>query len=91
MRAVVKLALVGMAMFAVAFAVRRIFLWDVMPVSWTEDSSPTGALIAAYLLLSLENVGVGVAAIALLIGSVALARPRLTKAATLSLDHAVDR
>jgi hypothetical protein len=80
MRAVVKLVLVGMAMFAVAFALRRIFFSDVMPVSWTEDSSPTGALIAAYLLLSLENVGVGVAAIALLIGLVAVAQPPMSKA-----------
>ena len=65
MCAVIKLVLLGLATFAFAFAIRRVFFWDVMPVSWTEDSSATGALVAAYLLLSLENLGVGVAAIAL--------------------------
>jgi hypothetical protein len=84
MRAVVRLALAGAATFALAFALRRAFLWDVMPVSWTEESSPTGALIAAYLLLSLENVGVGVAAIAAVTGLAALARPLMTKAVMLA-------
>ena len=79
MRAVIKLTLVGMATFAVAFAARRVFFWDVMPVSWTGDSSPTGALMAAYLLLSLENVGVGLATIAAVAGLAALARPLITK------------
>jgi hypothetical protein len=79
MRAVIKLALVGMATFVVAFAMRRAFFWDVMPVSWNEESSTSGALIAAYLLLSLENLGVGVAAIAVVTGLVVLARSLVTK------------
>jgi hypothetical protein len=79
MRPVIKLVLVGLAIFAFAFAIRRIFFWDVMPVSWTEESSATGTLVAAYLLLSLENVGFGVAAIALVIGLAALARPLVAK------------
>ena len=79
MRAVIRLVLLGLATFAFAFAIRRVFFWDVMPVSWTEDSSATGALVAAYLLLSLENLGVGVAAIALVTGLAALARPLVAK------------
>jgi hypothetical protein len=80
MHAVIKLALVGMATFAVALAARRVFFWDVMPVSWNDEPSTTGAVIAAYLLLSLENLGFGVATIAAAIGLVALARPLATKA-----------
>jgi hypothetical protein len=78
MRAVIKLVLLGLATFAFAFAIRRVFFWDVMPVSWTEDSSATGALVS-YLLLSLENLGVGVAAIVLVTGLAALARPLVAK------------
>ena len=74
----IKLVLLGLATFAFAFAIRRVFFWDVMPVSWTEDSSATGALVS-YLLLSLENLGVGVAAIALVTGLAALARPLVAK------------
>ena len=74
----IKLVLLGLATFAFAFAIRRVFFWDVMPVSWTEDSSATGALVS-YLLLSLENLGVGVAAIVLVTGLAALARPLVAK------------
>jgi hypothetical protein len=70
MRAIIKLVLLGLMVFAAAFLMRRIFFWDVMPMSWNEESSPTGALMAAYLLLSLENVAVAVAAIALVTGLV---------------------
>jgi len=68
MRAVIKLLLLSLLTFAATFAARRVFFWDVMPVSWSEDPSPTGALMTAYLLLSLENVAAAVAAIALVVG-----------------------
>jgi hypothetical protein len=68
MRAVIKLMLLSLLTFAATFAARRIFFWDVMPVSWSQDPSPTGALMTAYLLLSLENVAAAVAAIALMAG-----------------------
>jgi hypothetical protein len=85
MRAVIKLALVGLVTFAIAFVVRHALFWDVMPVSWNEESSATtGGLIAAYLLLSLENLGAAVAAIAVVTGLVALAWSRITKSVTLS-------
>lgn len=50
MRPVIKLALIGMTTFAVAFAIRRFFFWDVMPLPWTDEPSSTGALVACYLL-----------------------------------------
>ena len=68
MRAVIKLTLLSLLTFTATFAARRIFFWDVMPVSWSQDPSPTGALMTAYLLLSLENVAAAVAAIALMAG-----------------------
>jgi hypothetical protein len=64
-RSAVRLLLLSLASFAVAFALRRIFFSDVKPVSWDETPPQTGALEAAFLLLSIENVAAVVAAIAL--------------------------
>jgi hypothetical protein len=44
MRAVIKLMLLSLLTFAATFAARRIFFWDVMPVSWSQDPSPTGCV-----------------------------------------------
>ena len=55
----------GLLTFAVAFGIRRLFFWDVMPLSWDQEAPRTGALEAAFFLLTLENVGAVVAVIAL--------------------------
>lgn len=65
MRAAVEILILSLAVFAAAFVTRRMFLWDVMPVSWDQEPPQNGALEAAYLLLSIENVAGIVAAIAL--------------------------
>jgi hypothetical protein len=65
MRAARKLFVLGLITFAVAFGIRRLFFWDVMPISWDQPEPRTGALEAAFLLLTIENVGAVVAVIAL--------------------------
>ena len=65
MRAAINLLALDVAVFAVAFAVRRLFLSDVMPVSWEQEPQPTLALQAAFLLRAIENVTIIVAAIML--------------------------
>jgi hypothetical protein len=65
MRAVSKLVVLSLAAFAVAFAIRRVFFWDVAPLSWDQEPSPAGALEAAFLLLSIQNIAAVVAVLAL--------------------------
>ena len=65
MRAAVEILILSVAVFAAAFVTRRMFLWDVMPVSWDQEPPQSGALEAAYFLLSVENLAAIVAAIAL--------------------------
>jgi len=65
MRAAVEILILSVAVFAAAFVTRRMFLWDVMPVSWDQEPPQNGALEAAYFLLSVENLAGIVAAIAL--------------------------
>ena len=65
MRAAKKVLVLGLMTFAVAFAIRRMFFWDVVPLSWDQPEPRTGALEAAFLLLSIENLAAVVAAIAL--------------------------
>jgi len=64
-RTALKLFALSVLAFAVAFALRRTFLWDVMPVSWDQPDQSTWALAAAFLLLSIENLAGVVGAITL--------------------------
>jgi hypothetical protein len=63
-RYVLHLLLLSLLSFAAAFALRRAFFWDIKPVSWTDTPPQNGALEAAFLLLTVENVAAVVAAIA---------------------------
>lgn len=63
--AVIKLAILGLVIFAVAFVIRRLFFWDVTPLSWDQELPATGALETAFLLLSIQNVAAVVAVLAL--------------------------
>ena len=63
-----KVLVCSLVVFAVAFALRRAFLWDVMPVSWDQEPQSLCALGAAFLLRSIENIAIVVAAIALAFG-----------------------
>ncbi len=65
MRAAKKFFVLGLITFAVAFGIRRMFFWDVMPVSWDQPAPRAGALEAAFFLLTIENIGAVVAAVAL--------------------------
>ena len=67
MRAATKMVILSLLIFAAAFAARRTFFSDVMPVSWDQEPSSAGALVMAYLLLSIENITAVVAAIALVV------------------------
>jgi hypothetical protein len=62
------LKLFGLALivFAVAFGLRRTFLWDVTPVSWDQEPQSLWALGAAFLLRSLENIAAVVAGLTLI-------------------------
>jgi hypothetical protein len=75
-RAALLLLVSSLAVFAVAFALRRAFFWDIKPVSWDNPPPQNGALEAAFLLLSIENVAAIVAAIALVFGLMSWWRSR---------------
>jgi hypothetical protein len=77
MRYAIHLLLVSVLSFAVAFGLRRAFFWDIKPVSWDETPPQNGALEAAFLLLSIENVSAVVAAIALVYVAVTWSKARL--------------
>lgn len=64
MRAAVKLLVLSLIAFVVAFFIRWLFFWDIMPVSWDQAPARTGALEAAFLLLSIQNTAAVAAAIA---------------------------
>ena len=68
MRAAVKLLLLSLLAFAVAFVLRRMFFWNVMPISWDQEMPPTGELETAFLLLSVQNTAAVTAVIALAAG-----------------------
>ena len=80
MRAAIKLFLLGLLTFALAFILRRVFFWDVMPVSWDQEPPQTGALEAAFLLLSIENIAAVVSALALVFAAwLLIVRGRLAR------------
>jgi hypothetical protein len=64
-RAALKLLLLSLVVFAVAFAIRRTFLWEVAPVSWDQPPQSLWALGTAFLLRSIENLAGVVVVIAL--------------------------
>jgi hypothetical protein len=66
-RVALKLLVLSLLVFAAAFAVRRTFFWDVMPVSWDQEPTSLWALGAAFLLRSIENISAVVGAIALVV------------------------
>ncbi len=68
-RTAIKAFVIGVATFAVAFSLRRELFWDIKPVSWDYDPPQNGALEAAFLLLSIENIAAVTAAIALVLAA----------------------
>jgi hypothetical protein len=64
-RTALKFFVLGFAVFGVAIAARRMFFWDIKPVSWEQDTQPVWALETAFLLRSIENLGLAVAVIML--------------------------
>lgn len=67
MRSAKQLLLLSFASFAGTFALRLVFLRNVGPVSWDETPPQNGALEAAFLLLSIENIAAIVFAITLVL------------------------
>jgi hypothetical protein len=81
MRAALELLLLSLVTFAAAFVIRWMFLWDVKPVSWDYEPPSNGALDAAFLLLSIENIAAVVAAISVAcLGALLIKRWRLNPA-----------
>jgi hypothetical protein len=76
LRAAIELFVFSLVTFAAAFVTRRMFLWDVTPVSWDREPPQNGTLEAAFVLASIENVAAIVAAIALTFTCVLLVRQR---------------
>jgi hypothetical protein len=66
MRASIKVLFLGLLTFAATFGLRWAFFWEVMPVSPDQEPPRTGALEAAYLLLTIEYIAAVVAVIGLL-------------------------
>ena len=62
-----KLFVLAVIVFAVAFGLRRAFFWDVTPVSWDQEPQSLWALGAAFLLRSIENISAVVGAIAFVV------------------------
>jgi hypothetical protein len=69
-RGAIKLFVVGLLVFAIAFGLRRAFFADVAPVSWDQEPTSLWALGAAFLLLSLENIAAVVAVLSLVVALV---------------------
>jgi hypothetical protein len=69
-RAMLKLFVLALVVFAISFGLRRALFWNVMPVSWGQDPQSLWALGAAFLLDSVENMAAVVAALALVAASV---------------------
>ena len=78
MRAAVKLLLLSLLVFAVAFGIRRTLLWDVMPIAWDREPQSLWALGAAFLLRSIENLAgvLAVIVLAFVLANVLLHRRR---------------
>ena len=75
--AALKLFVLALIIFAVAFGLRRTFFWDVTPVSWDQEPQSLWALGAAFLLRSLENTAAVVAGLTLIAaGALRLIRRR---------------
>jgi hypothetical protein len=64
------LLLVSIGVFATAFAVRMMFLPDVLPIAAAEEPQSLWALEAAFLLRALENIA-ALSAVLVLAASVA--------------------
>lgn len=58
MRAPLKLLLLGVAVFAAAFAVRHVLFAGVLPVGAAEGPQSVWALEAAFALRTIENIAV---------------------------------
>jgi hypothetical protein len=72
-----KLFVLAVIAFAVAFGLRRAFFWDVTPVSWDQEPQSLWALGAAFLLRTLENIAAVVAGLTLIVaGALRLIRWR---------------
>ena len=72
-----KLFVLAVIVFAVAFGLRRTFFWDVTPVSWDQEPQSLWALGAAFLLRTLENIAAVVAGLTLIVaGALRLIRRR---------------
>jgi len=76
LRAAIELFVFSLVTYAAAFVTRRMFLWDVKPVSWDQEPPQNGTLEAAFFLASIENIAAILAAIALTFTCVLLIRQR---------------
>jgi hypothetical protein len=66
MRGALDVFLLSAVIFVAALITRRMFLWDVQPISWDYAPPPTSAALdAAFLLLSIQNVAAVVTVISL--------------------------
>jgi hypothetical protein len=75
-RAMLKLFVLALIVFAVSFGLRRAFFWNVTPVSWDQDPQSLWALGAAFLLHSVENIAAVVGILALAVALVSWWRGR---------------
>ena len=72
--AAIKLSVLGLVTFFVALILRWAFFWDVEPLAAEQSPPPTGALEAAFLLLSIQNVAAAVGMVALLVSAAWIGR-----------------
>jgi len=67
MTAALKLSVLGWMTFFIALIVRWAFFGDIKPLAADQSSPTAGALEAAFLLLSIQNVAAAVGIVALLV------------------------
>ena len=60
-RIILKVLALSLLILTAAFVVRRLYLWDVMPVSWDQEPQSLLALGAAFLLCTVEYVATFIA------------------------------
>jgi hypothetical protein len=68
--------------FVAAFVTRHAFFADVAPISSDQEAASALPLLSAYLLLSIENIAVAVAALSIMADVVLWSRRRWSKRST---------
>jgi hypothetical protein len=79
MNAGLKIFLLSVASFALAFGAERLFVPDIVPIAFAEEPQPQWAVQLAFFLRTVEGMAAIVAILALVLSVGAWARGRLRR------------